>query len=67
MTDTTQPASSAASIEVVPAENCALNAESVRIELRSGVFWPPLGFRVSGAGRTVQRSSSPAKGLVPSW
>jgi len=42
-------------------------AESVRIELRSGVFWPPLGFRVSGAGRTVQRPSSPAKGLVPSW
>src|SRR5215207_9917832 len=67
--DTTHPASSAASIDVVPAWNCAENAESDRIEelcVAGRSCWP-LGCTVSGAGTTLQRASRSAKGLVPPW
>src|SRR5678815_2502251 len=67
--DTTQPSSSAASIEVVPELNVALKASICASPSGWGIglsCWPLMG-ALTGAPVTVHWASRPAKGLVPPW
>src|SRR5262245_17895472 len=68
VTDTTHPASSADTIEVVSRENCAPNPPVWRAPADPPAAGRGLGAGVgSGFGPTVQRARRSRNGFVPPW